>query len=135
MKKVRQSTLGYFKIYLYRVKDNIKPGVVFDIDAVFLYNLFVYQKELCFFTGQQMTTSGVKDCVTDAVIDLIELEKGYIKGNVRLVARRIKYMKGPGLRPGMSGDEFVALCKEVAGFSELVKDVVTTSNDEQKSCV
>lgn len=117
------STAGYFKVYLYKLKPNLKPNTVYNIDANYLDHVFTYQGGLCSFTGQQLTTSGETNCATDAVIDLIDVTKGYVPGNVKLVARRIKFMKGPGMRPWMNDANFVELCKEVAVFDMLKKEV------------
>ncbi len=128
-KLIKGSIVGYFKVYLYKLKHNLKPNVNYNIDANYLHHLYNYQGGLCSYTGQELTTSGITDCITDAVIDLIDIQKGYVKQNVKLVARRIKYMKGPGMRPWMNDKDFVDLCREVAAFDILKKEV----EDEQKN--
>lgn len=69
-------------------------GIPFDIDIIYINNLFIKQNGLCFYTDLPMDIKiGDKENRLSLSFDKIVPELGYVKGNVVLCQNRINGMK------------------------------------------
>jgi hypothetical protein len=82
----------------------------FDLDAKFLWNLYVNQKKKCAITGEEL------DIGIDGSLDRIDSSKGYIKTNVWWVKKDINKMK-----LDFPLDQFIDLCEQVVKNKENIK--------------
>ena len=77
-------------------------------DLIKLYN----QSQICSLSGIDISLDRYKSVSEQNLsIDRIDSNKGYIKGNIQLVDKRINMMKG-----SLSNEEFIELCKKVINF-------------------
>jgi len=91
------------------IKHNaIRRGIRLSVNKKFLWELYLQQNKLCALTGLPISFSHVlKDCT--ASLDRVDSSKGYLKGNVQWVHKKINTMKHT-----LSQEEFVKLCVLVA---------------------
>lgn len=72
------------------------------------------QKGICAYSGLQLTVVQ-KDCdwtTSTASIDRIDSSKGYIKGNIQWVHKRVNTMKSD-----MTEDQFITFCYQIANYT------------------
>lgn len=88
-------------------------GLVFDICAKDIRELFDEQEGLCALSGQpiQLPKNSKYSTVT-ASIDRIDNTKGYLKDNIQLVHKKINMLRG-----SLEVDEFISLCKMVSEYN------------------
>lgn len=88
-------------------------GLVFDIQAKDIRDLYDEQEGFCALSGQHINLplSSRYDTVT-ASIDRIDNSKGYTQGNIQLVHKRVNMLRGP-----LSVEDFIELCKMVAEYN------------------
>ena len=86
----------------------LEKGWGFDIDYLFLMELWDKQEGRCALSGREMTLAGTR-LSNKISIDRIDSSIGYIKGNVQLLAAIVNYMK-----MDMKEEDFISLCKEVS---------------------
>lgn len=83
------------------------------IDVEYIWNLFLKQNRKCIYTNIELTfpitSTSSKQSNYTASLDRIDSNKGYIKGNVQWVHKKINIMKNI-----YSHDEFVTLCNLVS---------------------
>lgn len=88
-----------------------------NISAKYLWWLFRKQKGKCALTGQDLTlpesSSRENLKLSTASIDRIDSSKGYLKGNLQWVHKRINKMK-----MDLDQDYFIELCRKVTKHSE-----------------
>ncbi len=95
---------------IYLSKKNVKPmsynvrnakrlskskGLEFNLTTEYVYELFNEQNEKCALTGVQMSIvwkNNIKK-IDQVSIDRIDNSKGYIQGNIQLVALGINYLR------------------------------------------
>lgn len=82
----------------------------FDLDAKFLWELYIQQHKKCAITGQEI------DLDIDGSLDRIDSSKGYTKDNVWWVTKNINKMK-----LDFSIREFINLCEQVINNKENIK--------------
>lgn len=87
-----------------------KKNLDFDLDAKFLWELYIGQDKKCAITGNDL------DIDKDGSLDRIDSSKGYIKNNVWWVKKDINKMK-----LDFSLSHFIDLCEEVATNKENIK--------------
>jgi hypothetical protein len=74
-------------------------NIIFDVDMKYLYDLYVSQNGKCAYTGLEIFLPiNVRQLRGEnnemiASLDRIDNEKGYVKGNLQWVCKRINYMK------------------------------------------
>lgn len=78
-----------------------------DIDAVYLDELWEFQKGKCAYTGRSLEIG------VTASVDRIDSNLGYVKGNVQWLHKDVNKAK-----MALTDYEFVALCVEVANFKK-----------------
>lgn len=83
--------------------DAKKRNLVFEIDAEFLWHLWLDQDGKCAYTGLQLTHG------LDASLDRKDNLAGYVSGNVQWVHKDINYMK-----KAYTEEYFIKMCKLVA---------------------
>jgi len=90
-----------------------KRKLEFSITIEYIWDLFLKQNRKCALTGLDLGLGKkTKDFqARTASLDRIDSKKGYIKGNVQWVDKRINFMK-----QAFSQDEFVDLCKKVSNY-------------------
>lgn len=88
-------------------------GLVFQIKAKDIRNLYEEQEGLCALSGQpiNLPLSSRYASVT-ASVDRIDNSRGYTQDNIQLVHKRINMLRG-----SLSVEDFVELCKMVAEYS------------------
>lgn len=104
------------KRYLRNLVHNIwkRKEFTHNLTANDLYALWDLQGGLCAITGLRMTTRRKKEFFdTNASMDRIDNNQGYVVGNVRLVCYRINNMRGK-----LSDQEFRSWCYVVANGPE-----------------
>ena len=79
-----------------------------DIDIDYIADLLEQQQNKCFLSGIPITAVGDFNHIT-ASIDRIDNSKGYSRGNVQLVHKKVNMMRGQ-----LSVEDFVAFCSAVA---------------------
>ena len=85
-------------------------GLEFDVNAEYLWNLFIKQDKKCAITKLQLILPQRRtDTKYNASLDRIDSSKGYIEGNVQWVHRNINTMKWD-----FTQEEFIKYCKLVA---------------------
>ena len=96
-------------------KNALSRDLEFKIDIKYVWELFEKQNKKCKITGtpiQFSTRCWSKDAT--ASLDRIDSSKGYIKGNVQWVHKRINMMKQQ-----YTTDEFFDWCKKVVKHNNL----------------
>lgn len=89
-----------------------KRGLAFDLDAKFLWELYIRQGRKCYISGLDLhfaTTSYSHD--GNLSLDRIDSAKGYTKDNVGWVEKRINHMKWD-----LSLEEFKQLCTTIINY-------------------
>lgn len=88
----RSNPLAYNKNI---AKKNAKSkGLDFDLTSDFLFALYLEQGKKCALTGVNITpVDKSKKSLSQVSIDRIDNDKGYVQGNVHLVALGINYMR------------------------------------------
>lgn len=79
-----------------------KRGYVFDVSIKYLWDLFQKQKQICAITGDYISN------ITEASLDRIDSNIGYIEGNVQWVTYQANVSKHI-----MSMEELLEFCKKV----------------------
>jgi hypothetical protein len=86
-----------------------KTHLGFDIDIMYLLEIYSAQKGLCAISGVLMTHKAGQGRVnTNISIDRIDSSRGYLKNNIQLVCDMVNRMKS-----NMSQTEFVGWCKHI----------------------
>lgn len=86
-----------------------KQHLGFNIDLIYLLNLYEKQNGLCAISGVNMTYLAGKGRVfTNVSIDRIDSNKGYLRGNVQFVCDIVNIMKS-----NMSHEELLFWCKSI----------------------
>ena len=80
-----------------------RRGLVFEIDAEYLWSVWEAQKGQCAYTGLPIELN------RDASLDRIDSSRGYVKGNVHWVMWKINRMK-----LNIPHEEFIQLCSLVS---------------------
>jgi hypothetical protein len=87
-----------------------KRNLEFKLTIEYLWELFLKQNKKCVLTGLDLTfPKYALDTSYNISLDRIDSSKGYIKGNVQWVDKRINFMKTT-----LDNQEFIELCKLVA---------------------
>ena len=99
-------------IYLLKERSNRK-NLTFNLNGNYLWQLFLAQNRCCSLSGIEIFFPKAwgarsKTQIT-ASLDRIDSNKGYIKGNVQWVHKKINAMK-----MNMSDSEFINLCRKVS---------------------
>ena len=98
-----------------------KKNIAFDVNKDYLQQLYDKQNGVCALSGQPIifaiTRTAHKKGETTASIDRIDSCKGYVKGNVQWVHKRINSMKND-----MTVDEFLFMCQQVIKTSNLTSN-------------
>lgn len=84
-------------------------NLAIDITLEGIWDMYIGQDRKCALSGLPIYFGETGTCPTTASLDRIDSSKGYIKGNVQWVHKRINIMKNR-----FSQDEFVAFCRAVA---------------------
>lgn len=97
---------------------NIKKGaksrqIKYDVSTKYLEKLFLLQEEKCALSGVQISFAKnyteFSTGIGTASLDRIDSSKGYIKGNVQWVHKKVNIMK-----QDMTDEEFINWCKTIA---------------------
>lgn len=86
-------------------------GYVFDITKEYLYDLYVNQKKRCALSGEYLYFTKLNsnfNRYTNASVDRIDSEKGYVVGNIQFVLKTINMMKWT-----LPNSEFIELCCKI----------------------
>jgi len=88
----------------------------FDISIEYAWELFLIQNKKCALSGLELTfeSDSKKSMDRNASLDRIDSKKGYIKGNVQWVDKRLNVMK-----MDLSLDFFLNACKMVTEYRKL----------------
>lgn len=86
----------------------VKRGLVFDIDAAYIEQVFKDQGGKCAISGLPIFMDWVATAPT-ASLDRIQSHRGYVRGNVQWVHKVVNLMK-------LNHDEdyFIAMCMQIA---------------------
>lgn len=106
-KKPKKESSWYFS----KLKSHaFERGILFDIDIEYLRQLFKYQNGKCALSGIDLEFPVVKDNKRsgNGSLDRIDSNIGYIKGNVRWVAKHVNIMKNC-----YSDDFFIDVCCKI----------------------
>lgn len=80
-----------------------------DITIEYIWDLFLKQNRKCIYSGLVLTfpnkRTNLENCNATASLDRIDSNKGYIKGNVQWVHKKVNIMKNV-----MDDKEFLKLC-------------------------
>lgn len=100
---------GYEKVsgtFLNKIRhSSLKRGLTFDLDAKFLWELFLEQNKKCKLSGLDIE---ILDRNGTASLDRIDSSKGYVKDNVQWTHIKVNMMK-----QNLQEKEFFELCKIV----------------------
>ena len=90
-----------------------KRKMEWNLDVEFLTRLFEKQKGICALSGLELVMAGSvsrhRKGETTASIDRIDSSKGYTKGNIQWLHKRVNNMKNDLL-----DSEFIELCRKIA---------------------
>lgn len=90
-------------------------GIEFKINIRYIWRIFLSQNKKCALTGEPISLvpdySKQKKVLQTASLDRIDPHKGYVKGNVQWVHKKINRMKWK-----YSQDEFLQLCSKVVAY-------------------
>ena len=104
---------GYKKLsgnYFNRIKKSAeKRNLDFNITKKYIYDLFLEQKGRCSYTDLELHLTSIGGENQTASLDRIDSSKGYVKGNVQWVHKKINIIKW-----GLSEDEFIKYCHLVS---------------------
>jgi hypothetical protein len=102
-----------FRRFIRRAKCRcVETGMEFDLDLVFLKNLWEQQEHRCTYSKILLclpNASGRNNRVTTASLDRINSKEGYVKSNVHYVSVAINFLKCD-----MSHEETIQLCQQIA---------------------
>ena len=96
----------------------IQRGLEFSITVKEAWELFLNQNRKCALTGKKIWFAARKKrnptrSASNASLDRIDSNKGYVSGNIQWVLKSINMMK-----QGLDQQEFINLCKEVSKHNE-----------------
>lgn len=86
-----------------------KRGIKFDLDIEYAWSLFKKQNGKCKLSGIKLKFPRTSRTLGTASLDRIDSKKGYIRGNIQWVHKKINMMKY-----NLTNSEFKKLCKRVA---------------------
>lgn len=87
----------------------LKRGLEFNLEPEYLQNLFNKQNGRCRYSGLLLTLSkSNRDVSSTASLDRIDSSKGYVKGNVQWVHKKVNKMK-----MDITEEDFLFFCKEI----------------------
>ena len=114
-KRFTKSHIRYLKNLFGQLKSNrTKQGMTWNITPEDIYELWYIQDGLCNLSGEVLTFSrgrkNIGGLETNASIDRINPNKGYIKNNIQLVTKRVNLMKHT-----LTQDEFLSIIKAIYG--------------------
>lgn len=93
----------------------VKRGIHFDITIKYAWRLFERQGRRCALSGVPLVFGIItKNSNTTASLDRINNSKGYVRGNVQWVHKRINLMRNI-----LSVDEFIDFCRKVTKHAAL----------------
>ena len=97
-----------------------QTGMLFDLDAKFLWELFIKQNKKCALSGVDIVFSQTNRFRSKgtASLDRIDSNKGYTKDNVQWVHKHINNIKMEFSQP-----EFFDWCKKVVLFNHLLPTI------------
>lgn len=99
--------------YWYGIKSGAKSrGIKLEINIEDAYELFQKQNGKCNLTGKKIELRTVRNTGT-ASLDRIDNSKGYIKGNLQWIHKKLNFMKGK-----LTQEEFIEFCKAVAAHNQ-----------------
>ena len=81
----------------------------FNITIEYIWDLFIQQNKKCKLSGLNIELYSDRKIKNTASLDRIDSNKGYIKGNVQWVHKRVNRMKME-----LDQTEFIELCKSIA---------------------
>lgn len=94
----------------------INKGKTFNVTKKYLDDLLISQGNKCAVSGLDIKLPSnyteMSTGVASASLDRIDSSKGYVKGNVQWVDKRINFMK-----QSLSDQEFIGLCKTISDFN------------------
>jgi hypothetical protein len=103
--------LSRWLVYTYEYSAQ-KRCIQWDVDAEYLWHLFLKQDRKCALTGLTLVMpKSTYDKSKNVSLDRIDSTKGYVAGNVQWVHTDINRMKSV-----FTEDHFVRMCKAVAEF-------------------
>jgi len=107
---------GYGEIparYIYGIKRHSNlPKRTYKVSLKYLWKLFLKQNRRCVYSGEVLKFKFNKgDQTATASLDRIDSSKGYVKGNVQWVHKKINVLKSD-----FSEKEFLELCKQVTNY-------------------
>lgn len=90
-------------------------GVEFDIDELYLKEVYDKQNGMCFYSGIKMeiAVKGYTDNMNTLSVDRIDSDKGYIKGNIVLCCDFVNTMKMK-----FTTSEFLKMCKVIVEYNQ-----------------
>lgn len=106
METINNSIESYMKRSISVIKARCKKeGMLFDIDYEYLLDISFFQNDKCFLTGEPLeykTGNGYNPlgCSVDKVVP----QKGYVKGNIILIQRKINMRKNNSTLPEIKRD-------------------------------
>jgi hypothetical protein len=89
-------------------KDAARRGLDFSITKEYAWSLLIEQNKKCALSGVDIGFAEIVSEPNTASIDRIDSSKGYIKGNIQWVHKKVNFMKGP-----LTQDEFFSFCEKV----------------------
>lgn len=101
------------------IRDNAKRrNLEFNIEAKFLWELFLKQNKKCALSGMDIYFSDCSDSrfiyeKMTASLDRIDSSKGYFEGNVQWVHKWVNTMKWD-----LTDQEFIDICRKVINFTD-----------------
>lgn len=91
-----------------------------DITPEYIWNLFLDQDKKCAYTRLPLAfpvkMTNKEQSLSTASLDRIDSDKGYVKGNVQWVHKKLNLMKNV-----LPHEEFVAMCSLVTTFNKITK--------------
>lgn len=93
-----------------------RRGIDFDLTLDYMDGLIRGQKHKCYYSGLPIDAK-TRDCIT-ASLDRIDSDKGYTKGNVHFVFKKINMMKWI-----LSEEDFLFLCEQITNHSKEIENV------------
>jgi hypothetical protein len=100
------------RIFGHYKKNAKKRGIEFDITIKDMYDQFLVQNKKCPYTNYDLILSASSMCrrtPKNASLDRIDSNKGYLKGNIQWVYKKINILKND-----LSHHEFIDLCHTVS---------------------
>ena len=88
-RKAKERNLRTPKPAFNAILQQAKKRNVVEINSEYLYELYDQQEGLCALSGIRMTWAGGGIKPTSVSVDRIDMAKGYVKGNVRIVCMAV----------------------------------------------